>query len=902
MTIRNVSRLFEPASVAVIGASDDGIGGVIMRNLLAGGFTGPIMPVNPRRRAAAGVLAYTDAASLPITPELAVVATPPQTLPDIIGSLGERGAPAAIVVTEVADPSDAADDMRLLERIRAAARTHGLRVLGPGSLGVFSASHQLNASVSHGGAGAGSIAFVTQSGALGNAVLDWAREKDIGFSHFLALGAAADVDFADVLDYLAGDYTTRAILLYIESLTNGPRFMTAARAAARVKPVIAVKAGRQGGRGNGEASSYAAALIGPDDLFEAVLRRSGILPVRDVEELFDAVETLGRGLRIRGERLGIITSGGGTGTMARDALLNAGLEPAEFTRQTTEKLEAMSPPPRHIGGHVDLGITGPLERHGAATRILLAAEEVGATLVIHAPSSHEPAEAVARAVADVTNKGSRRRLLTAWMGGPAVAGARRVLAASGIAGYETPGSAVKAFGHLVDYHRNRRLLMQTPPLASAESRPEVEVARRIIAGRRTDGALPEAEAVELLAAYGINTVPVWQAANPSEAARLSEAVGHPVAMTLSSPDIQRIRDVGGIALYLNDAHAVLVAAQTMLERVAAERPGARVEGLILRRMVPRPSARQLFAGVSNDEVFGPAIVVGEGGRALEAYHEHAVGLPPLNRALARDLLSRSRIWQILHASRARPDADIDAICELLVRISDIVTDFPEIAEMDVNPIFADESGVAVAGAHIRLVADEPRPPMVVQPYPKALEELGALRDGRPVLLRPVRPEDEPLEEAFFSRVAPEDLYWRFFRRMARLERAELARLTQIDYDREMAFVAVAQGASGDEILGEVRTVTDPDNEGAEFAIIVRSDLKGNGLARALMDKMIRYCRRREIRTLFASVMTENHSMRRLAQALGMSERAGEDSETRVVELLLRSAADSFAESVDGNQT
>lgn len=889
MRIRNVSYLFEPASVAVVGASDEGTGGVIMRNLLGRGFTGPIMPVNARRVAAAGVLAYADVASLPLAPDLALIATPPPSLPGIISALGERGARAAVVVTELSRRSSAADGAALVAAMRAAAQPHDLRLVGPGSLGAISPIHQLNASVCQTPPLRGNIAFVTQSGALGNAVLDWAREKEIGFSHFLAMGGAADVDFADVLDYLAGDYATRAILLYIESIADGVRFMTALRAAARAKPVVAVKGKLQGGGRNGDAPSYAGALIGEDALHEAVLRRAGVLPVDSVEELFDAVETLGRGLRISGERLGIVTSGGGAAAMARDALIRTGMQPAGLTPQTADRLAecALLPP---ASGVADVGVRGPVERYRQATRILLEADEADAVLVVHAPSSHEPAEAAARAVVEAAGKGSRRRLLTAWMGGRSVAAARRLFAEAGIAGYDTPGAAVKAFGHLVNYNRNRRLLMETPPLIPAASRPEVDVARRAIERRRGDGGLPEADAIALLAAYGIGTVPLWTAADPGEAERMSEVVGYPVAMTVSSPDIPRIRDVAGLALYLNSAAAVRSAAESILDRVARLRPGARVEGLILRGMVPRPTARQLFIGVSSHALFGPVLVVGEGGRALEADREHAIGLPPLNLPLARDLLSRSRVWQTLHSSRARPDADIGAICELMVRISQIVIDLPEIVAMDVNPIFADETGVTVAGAHIHVDAGDSRPPMVIRPYPKALEEARTLADGRQLVLRPICPEDEPGHAAFFSRVAPEDLLLRFFRPVERLEHQELARLTQIDYDREMAFVAVGEEDGGGAILGEVRIIADPEDERAEFAVIVRSDLQGQGLGRMLMEKMIRYCEARGVATLFGTVMARNSGMRRLCGKLGMVERAAEDSDTRLVELALEPRA------------
>lgn len=890
MRTRNLKYLFEPSSVAVIGAGTGGRGETLMRNLLTSGFHGPVMPVSQEHPAIAGVLAYPDITSLPLVPQLAVIADCPETLPETLDQLGSRGTRAAVVIGRLPSSADGAEPLR--NRILQAARSHDLRLLGADSLGVLVPGKGLNASISHIPALPGRVALVTQSGALASVALDWAHARGLGFSHVVVMGEATDVGFADLLDYLASDFGTSAILLCIEAISKRGNFVAAARAAARNKPVVAMKTGREPDHGRTDAATYAAALVQPDDVFDAVLRRAGILRVDDMEELFAAVRTLSRGLQTGSGRLAILGNGSGIAAMAADTLRAAGLQPATLSGESItrlNKIRRVTAAPGAASAIIDLGMDGEKSRHGHAVKTLLEAPEVDTTLVIHAPSAHENSGDIAGELITAAGRSGKRRLLAAWAGEASVAGARKLLAEAGIASYDTPGAAVKAFVHLVNHRRNRDMLMQTPPLLPEDTRPEVETARQVINACRSAGALAEPEAMKVLAAYGIPTVQWHTAGNPEQAERLSETLGYPIALTLRSPDIARIRDVGGIALYLESAEAVRTAAMHMVERARAAQPQARIDGFVLRRMVPRPRARQLFLGVATDPLFGPVIVVGEGGRAVEAYREHAVGLPPLNLPLARDLLSRTRAWHTLHSSPARPDANVDAICLAMVNLSQLVVDFPEITEVDINPFFADDHGVTVASAHMRLTAPDQRTSLSIRPYPKALEEAVTLRDGREVLVRPMRPEDEPLLGTFFSGLSSDDLFTRFFREVKELGQSELARMTQIDYEREMAFIAVQEGENGEEALGEVRTVTDPDNTRAEFAVTVRSDLKGTGLGRLLMEKMIRYCRGRGTGVLHGQVLARNCSMLRLARQLGMSEEAGDDPETVTVVLDLQAS-------------
>ncbi|MBW7851229.1 MAG: bifunctional acetate--CoA ligase family protein/GNAT family N-acetyltransferase [Rhodospirillales bacterium] len=894
MSVRNLRHLFEPASVAVIGASNRprSVGAVIMRNLLAGAFEGPIMPVHPAYRAVAGVLTYPDVASLPITPDLAVVCTPPETVPGIVEELGRRGVRAAVIIAGGLERRTDAEGRTLRQAMMSAAKTHGVSLLGTSSLGLLVPKVKLNASFSHVEALPGNVAFVSQSGALCTAILDWAHPKGIGFSHFVSLGDCDDVDFGEVLDYLANDVDTRAILLYIESIGERRNFMAAARSAARNKPVLAIKAGRvpEANEDIEAAATHSGALARADEVFDAALRRAGILRVDNIDELFAAVETLARGRTVRGPRLAVMANGGGAGVMAMDALIAGGVDPAPLSAETVAKLDAILPATWTRRNPVDVFVDASGQRYADTLKVLLADRQVDAVLAIHAPtaiaSSDEAAEAV---IATAKSQGSGK-LLTSWVGAEAVTSARRRFADAGIPTYETPGRAVRAFLHLLNHGRNQEMLMQTPPSLPTEFRPATGTVRLIVerALDQNGGVMTEPDAKAVLAAYGIPVVETSIAADAAEAAAIARRIGFPIALTILSPDIARKWDVGGIALNLESPAAVLAAAEGMLGRVRERRPGAAIQGFTVQRMVPRTNARQIIIGVTTDPLFGPVILFGEGGRAVEVIRDHAVGLPPLNMPLARDLISRTRIWKLLHAYHERPAADIDALCLTLIKVSQLVVDIPEIVGLDINPLFADDRGVIAVDAHMQVARPATRESrLAILPYPKALEEPARLRDGRLVLLRPIRPEDEPAHHALIARMTAEDIRFRFFNYVRELKHSQMARLTQIDYDREMAFIATTEGENGQqETLGVVRTVTDPDNICAEFAVLVRSDLKGQGLGTLLMDKMIRYSRSRKTQGIRGEVLAENQGMLALAQRLGFDAKTLPGGDTIEVRLRL----------------
>ncbi|HBB39850.1 MAG: GNAT family N-acetyltransferase [Nitrospirae bacterium CG18_big_fil_WC_8_21_14_2_50_70_55] len=889
MSTEHLHSLFHPESVAIVGATNrpHAIGNLVMRNLLQGGFEGPVMPVNPKRQAVCGVLTYANVESLPVVPDMAVICTPPATVPELVDKLGSRGTRAITVLT--AGLGAKGDDSHTLrEQMMAAARRHGVRILGSNCLGLLVPGAQLNASFAHISALPGKIAFISQSGALGTAVIDWAGAHNIGFSHFVSLGDADDIDFGDLLDYLASDATTRAILLYIESVRDARKFLSAARAAARNKPVLVVKSGRVP-EGAKAAASHTGALAGADDVYDAAFRRAGMLRVDDIDELFDAVETLARMQPLKGDRLAILTNGGGPGVMATDALIARGGHLATLAKETLAALDAVLPTSWSKGNPVDIIGDAPPERFAEATRILLADPGVDALLVMHVPTAVSLGIEAAQAVAAVA-KASGRNVLTSWLGQVTAEPARQVFAQTGLPTYTTPDAAVRAFMHMVHYRRNQELLMETPPSIPEGFEPATTSARLLVenalAGGRATLTEPEAKAV--LAAYGIPVVETHVATSPEGAARMATQIGFPVALKILSPEVSHKSDVGGVALELESGEAVREAAAAMILRVRELIPEANITGFTVQAMAHRPGAEELIVGMVDDSIFGPVILFGQGGVAVEVIGDHAVALPPLNMALASELIDRTRVAKLLKGYRDRAGANLDAICATLIRVAQLVIDIPEVVELDINPLFADAKGVLALDARMRVAVATCKGPerLAIRPYPRELEECVVLANGEHLLLRPIRPEDEPAHHEFVAHCDPDDIYFRFFRAVRHIPHSEMARLTQVDYAREMAFIAVAEDGGEGETLGVVRAITDPDNRIAEFGIMVRSDRKGSGLGHALLGKMIGYLRAQGTRELRAHVLPANHSMLALAERMGFTVQRLPEDEVMKIQLNL----------------
>ncbi|MBV7438679.1 bifunctional acetate--CoA ligase family protein/GNAT family N-acetyltransferase [Aeromonas sp. sif2416] len=829
-----LDRLFKPQSIAVIGASTDPqkAGHVVIRHLLAGQFKGPILPVSPHSQAIAGVLAYPDIASLPLSPDLAIVCTRRERVLPLIEELGKKGTGAAIILAA----QFSAEDRHQLQRL---CRQYGIRLLGPNSMGMLLPGQGINASFSPIAATPGQVAFLSQSAAVSTTILDWAKQREIGFSAFVSLGDHCDIDFGQLLDQLSRDGSTRAILIYMDKLHDARHFLSAARAASRNKPILVLKSGRHD------------PANGLDNVYDAAIRRAGMLRVRDTHELFATVETLSHSLTLKGERLAILSNGRGLANMAADVLLERGGK--------------LAMPPQDIGSDADV------DAYRQALDTLLQGDGADAILLIHAPSLTARGPALAGNLIDFIKQHPRARrfnILTNWAGEYSAQAGRRLFNEAGIPTYRTPESAVTAFMHMVEYRRNQKQLMETPASLQA-GQLDVERCQQLIrqALDRKQRVLDTHLVHPIMQAAGLSTLPTWIVSDAIEAALTAEQIGYPVAVKLRSPDIAHKSEVHGVMLNLRTSAEVAQAADAILDRVRQHDPGARIEGLLVQRMAKRSGGIELRIRLQQDPVFGPVILLGESGAAP---HEMVAALPPLNQALARyqiiGALKQGKIRE--QASPAR--LDIDALGRVLCQLSELLLAFPEIQELDLHPLQACADEMVILDARLVLLAEgQQAPPLAIRPYPTELEEGAWLKDQSHVLLRPIRPEDEPAHKQFVLKVSDEDRYKRFFADVGELGHEELARMTQIDYDREMAFVAVGQdGAFNQQILGVVRAISNPDLSDAEFAILIRSDLKGLGLGKLMMEKIVRYARERGIGQLSGMTMPSNRGMINLAKRLG----------------------------------
>lgn len=892
MTIRNLDKLLNPASVALIGASLDphGVGYWLARNL-ARDLKADLAFVNPHHAEIEGRPCVASVSKLATAPDLAVIATPAHTVPGLIDELGRLGTRAAVVIT-------AGIRGELKTQMLEASRPYTLRIQGPNCLGLMVPGIGLNASFSHIAAPDGDLAFLSQSGALITGILDWASSRSIGFSHVVSLGDMADVDFGDLLDFLAGETKSRAILLYMESLTNAPKFMSAARRAARSKPVIVVKAGRHAA-GAKAAASHTGALSGSDAAYEAAFHRAGLLRVRDLDELFSAAEMLSRVPRLDGDRLTILTNGGGAGVLAADRIADLDGRLTTLSPATIAKLDAVLPATWSRGNPVDIIGDADEARYAKALEIVLSDPDTDAILAINCPvaqaSNVEAAKATVgahRAAAERT--GRAKPLIANWLGGAAAAAARTHLSTNGIASFETPGAAVHGFMQVVRHARAQEALMRTPPSLAPDGTPDQARAAAIIAGALARGRtmLSEVEAKALLAAYAVPTVETRIARDEAQARRhAAELLAQPgtaaVVVKIYSDDISHKSDVGGVKLGLATAEAAADAAAEMLARIAELQPAARLDGVTVQPMISRPRAHELIVGMSEDLTFGPVLMFGAGGTAVEVLRDTRLGLPPLDLRFAHDMIEGTRVHRLLAGYRDRPAADVDAIAHVLVKVSQLVIDHPAIRELDINPLLADETGVIALDARVRVEdpARSIRKPMALRPYPQAWEARRKLAQlASEVLLRPIRPDDERLYEEFFRHVSQEDSRMRFFSPVKGLSHRFLARLTQIDYAREMAFVALeAEGP----LIGVARLAADPDYTRAEYGVLVRTDLKGKGLGWLLMQHLIDYARAEGLGELFGLVLVDNTTMLDMCRKLGFDVAAEpEDPSVRRVTLRL----------------
>jgi len=891
MSLTNLDSLFSPKAVAVIGAANDpsNIGHLVMKNLMGGGFTGPVMPVSREAEAIAGVLTYATVADLPKTPDLAIVCRPLTEAPAIIDALRARGTRSVALM----GPGFARLDEKSRQRLRAemleAANPPALRILGPKCMGLIVPSLNLNASLAHTRSLPGKTAFLSQSDSLFTTALDWAGSHGIGFSHMISLGAQIDITFADILDYLGADPLVRSILLYVESIHDARGFVSAARAASRNKPVLALRPGQALHAALAELAKATAPVddldpgASTDEVYDVAFRRAGMLRVGSIDGLFDAAQTLSGGRPVRGDRLAILVNGASAGIMAADALLSGGGRLAHFTDDTTLALDKLLGGAWDGGNPVGLRFDAKAADWVEALKILLSDPGVDAALLLHVPFAGLSEVEVAQAVA-LQAKRAKRMVLTSWMGSDSATKARAVFADAGVPTYETPEQAVRAFLYMVEFQKNQELLIQTPDSLPSDFFPDTGGARETCARALAEGRsqLTSAEAKDVLTAYGIPVVETKHVTSAREAVIAADQLGYPVAVKLKSPQISQPQEVGGVVLDLEGPDKVWEAAASILARVSRQRPDAYIDGFTVQKMGRRAGAHELFISAHLDPVFGPVIAFGHGGVARDMIRDRAVTLPPLNMSLARELISRTRINGLLAETPQHPAADIDDICLTIIQIAQLVIDVPQITALDINPLYADELGVLSLGARIR-VASESRigtERLAIRPYPKELEESAVLKSGRKISLRPIRPEDEAAHRAFIKQLSDDDLRMRFFGSVRRdFDHKDMARFTQIDYDREMAFIASGVSEGGlPETLGVVRTATKPDNTEAEFAIVVRSDQKGTGLGSILFRKMIDYTRARGTRHLSGQTLVENKAMQGLARKFGFAIKLNPDEE------------------------
>lgn len=872
MSEHYLSPLFTPKSVAVFGASNTSgkVGYVVFENMLKSGFQGALYPINPKYTEVQGKPAYSSISVVHEPVELAVIATPPQTVPGIIENCGNEGVKAAIIIT--AGFQEAGDGLE--EQLLATARAFGIRLIGPNCLGIMRPSIGLNATFYKGRANSGNIAFVSQSGALCTAILDWAQNNDVGFSSIVSMGSSTDVDFGEILDYLVADSSTQSILMYIEGIRNARRFMSALRAATRIKPVILVKVGRHAA-GAKAALSHTAALVGADNAFNAALNRVGAVRVQTVTQLFTAAKALSLNFCRFGNRLAIVTNGGGPGVMAADRAADLGLVLAPLTAATLQYLDQHLPLHWSHGNPVDIIGDAGADRYHHAVKACLEDENVDGVLTILTPQAMTaPLESAQALIA--LSAAHCKPLLACWMGETQVASAREAFAHARIPYFRTPEPAVEVFSHLSAYYRNQQLLGQMPGPLSHYLEPNVESAWVIIEGamqeQRTILTAMESKAV--LAAFHIPVAPTMLARSPAEALLIAQQLGFPVVMKINSRDITHKTDVGGVLLNLKNAHEVRAAYQDMLDIVREKRPAAHLDGVSIEPMIRKANGRELMIGVTSDPVFGPVITFGSGGTDVEIRSTPAVALPPLNKFLSRELIREANIAKLLGAFRQMPPADLEALEDVLLRVSEMVCELPFLREMDINPLILDEAGALVADARIVVEYRQPSADryahMAIAPYPTHLVNHWQLADGTDIIIRPIRPEDAELDQRFIRGLSKESRYFRFMQAMQELPETLLASLTQIDYGREMALIAVTQDKGHEAALGVARYVINPDGRSCNFALAVADNIAGKGLGGKLMVSLMAAAREQGLKEIEGSVLNNNHRMLQFMVDLGFA--------------------------------
>ncbi|MCK9283986.1 MAG: GNAT family N-acetyltransferase [Rhodocyclaceae bacterium] len=869
-----LTPLFEPQSIAIVGASErgDSIGATVVRNILEAAFKGRIYCINPRHHSIFGQPAYAHLKDLPERVDLAVICTRAALVNEIVAECGKAGVRYAMVIS--GGFSEVGPDGIALEKAMLdIARRYRMRILGPNCLGLVRPANNVHLSFTKGAVLPGTVGLISQSGALTTAVLDWAAPNKVGFSAVVSLGTESDVDFGEALDYLVSDHRTENIFLYIESIRNARRFMSALRAAARIKPVLLIKVGRNPA-GERAIFSHTGALVGNDDVFDAALQRAGVVRLQSFDQLYAAVSALYLHLHPNGNRLAIVTNGGGPGAMAADHAADIGIPIASLTEATLSRLDAVLPSHWPRSNPVDIIGDADPARFGAALEACLADPQVDGALVILTPQAMSDPTQAARVVIEQSHK-SKKPLITCWMGEEQVREGRLLLRSSGLSTFRTPEPAVEMFAHITRYYRNQKLLMQVPTSVTDDhAEPLLDSAKLLIETALAEGRtqLSEMESKALLAAFHIPIARAVVAHSADEAARLAHDVGLPVAMKVVAAAIAHKAEAGGVRLNLHSLNAVRGAYEEIIEEVRAHSPSARIDGISIEPMVLKANGRELLIGVIDDRVFGPAITLAAAGANGEPGSKRVVALPPLNRFLVSDMLNAESLKSRLGEQRNAPAVDMESMETLLLRVSEMVCELPWIKEMEISPLIVDDEGAVAVDARIILAPlttdAEPYDHMAIHPYPSHFHAEYLGRDGTRVAIRPIRPEDAQLSRAFVDGLSPESRYFRFMNAIRELSSAQLIRLTQIDYDREMAFIAIEGEDGAAKEVGAVRYAINPDGESCEFAIVVADDWQGKGLARRLMELLIQAAQKKGLQYMTGEFLAENSRMLKFVASLG----------------------------------
>jgi acetyltransferase len=872
---RQLDMIFQPRAIAVIGASNQegSVGFAVMNNLITSGYEGKVYPVNLKHKEIQGHASYKTIGKAPEKVDLAVICTPARTVPKVVEQCGQAGVGGLVIIS--AGFKEAGEEgLKMIDEIMDTAKRYHMRIVGPNCLGFINPHLGINASFASRTALPGNIAFISQSGALCTSILDWSLDQSVGFSYFVSIGSMIDVSFADLIDYFGTDQRTSCILIYMESLSDARRFMSAARAFARSKPIIVLKAGRS--QEGGKATlSHTGSLAGNDAVYDTAFRRTGIIRVETIAQLFNCAQSLAMQPRPEGNRLVIVTNAGGPGVLATDYLMGNGGQLAQLSDKTMKALDEFLPPSWSRSNPVDVLGDASAEIYRKALDICMKDPNVdGALAILTTQAVTDPTD-VAKEVVEVTKK-IRKPILASWMGERDVEEGREILEEGKIPNYRYPESAVDVFLKMYQYTRNLQLLYETPPAIPQGVGVKPEVVEAIIHSVLSEGRtlLMENEAKELMRSYGIAVGSFKVVQTADQAIAFAGEIGYPVVMKIASPDITHKTDVGGVKLNIENPEAVKKAFQEITDGVKKHQPDAKIRGILVEKMVKMPF--EMLIGAKKDPLFGPVIAFGQGGIAVEVYRDTRLGLPPLNRVLARRIIEGTRFYTLLKGFRGMKGVDLDYLEMLLCQFAYLVMDFPEIQEIDINPFVMDGSeGLALDA---RIVLEEipaekkakPYSHLVISPYPEKYQKTVLLKSGQVALLRPIKPEDEPMEERMFDHVSQQSLYFRFFGYVPHVTHHFLSRFTHIDYDREMAIIAEVEEAGKKKMAGVVRIIADAWRESAEYAILVADPWQGQGLGNKMTDFILEIARDMGLYKIYASVLAENRAMLAMFEKKGFT--------------------------------